>query len=116
MPTNMQKAASALWRSVKSSAAVSVTYTQDSTSLSLDAVPGTTRVDAESADGMVRTHKEQDFIVNPDDLFGLLPTRGDRIVWGDRTFEVLHVVGGRPYQVSDVYGTMWRIHCKEVYG
>lgn len=115
MTLPFESAVDVLWQALKPAAGVSVVYTQNETSIAADAIPGSTPIEVQTIDGMVRTDKTQDFLFQTADLLGLVPQRGDQIVWGSRQFEVIQPAGSRCYSFSDQYQRMIRVHTKEVY-
>jgi hypothetical protein len=116
MTLPLETAVDALWQAIRPAAGVSVTYTQGQTTLTVYAVPGSTPIEVQTVDGVVRTDKTQDFVFQVSDLLGVVPQRGDTVVWDDRNFEVIQPAGGRCYSFSDQYQRMIRVHAKEVYG
>lgn len=111
----LESAVDALWQALRPAGGVAVTFSQGVTTISATAIPGTTRIEAESIDGAYRTDKIQDFIFKTEDLLGLLPARGDTIAWGTRLFEVIQPAGGRQYSYSDQFQRITRVHTKEIY-
>ena len=116
MTLPLESAVDSLWSALKPAAGVSVTYTQDSTTLTVYAVPGSTPIESQTIDGVVRSDKTQDFVFKVSDLLGVTPQRGDVITWDSRTFEVIQPAGARCYSFSDQFQRMIRVHTKEVYG
>lgn len=114
MALPLEKAVDALWQAIKPAGGVDVSYSQGATTVTATAVPGTTRIDSESVDGIVRTDKVQDFIFKASDLLGLVPARGDTIAWDSRTFEVIQPAGTRQYSYSDQWQKVIRVHTKEI--
>jgi hypothetical protein len=96
-----------------------VQYTQDGLTQPLTAVPGRTAVEMETSDGVVRTDKIHDFIVEVAELAGITPRQGDRITWDQRRFEVMSPgsgTGGKVYEEEGPYKQLYRIHTKEIAG
>lgn len=54
-----------------------------------------------------------DFIVEAEDLPGVVPERGDEIIYDGRVFEVLAPNGEPVWRWTDGYRTAMRIHTKE---
>lgn len=114
MTPQVKAAVDSLWRAHKQAAGVTIAYTQDGVTKSVVAVPGRTLTEADFGEGVIRTDRMHDFIVNIDE-FGLTPQRGDTILWDERKYEVLNPTGGKHYQEVGPYKQMYRIHAKEVY-
>jgi hypothetical protein len=114
MQPQLKAAIDSLWRAQKSAAGVTVTYTQSGQSKNLTAVPGRTLTEADFGEGVIRTDRMHDFIVNIDE-FGLVPQRGDTISWDGRKYEVLNPTGGKHFDEIGPYKQLYRIHAKEVY-
>lgn len=110
----LQLAADSLWRSLKTAAGVSVTYSQGATTVTAIAVPGNTAMEMQNTEGMVTTERIQDFIFAVADMLGVTPKRNDKITWGTRLFLVVHPAGGRQYDYADPYHTLYRVHTKEI--
>ena len=116
MANVLQNAISAALKSVRASAGVVVDYTQGATTVNdCPAIPGSTTTESEFADGVVRTDKSHDFIIEREDL-PFTPAKGDRIVWNTRTYDVMHPANGRVYEDIGPFRQAWRIHTKEVNG
>ena len=115
MTLPIESAVGSLWSALKPAAGASVTYVQDATSFTAYAVPGSTPIEVQTADGAVRTDKTQDFIFKVADL-EVTPTRTDTITWGSRTCEVVQPGGSRCYSYVDQYETLIRVHTKETSG
>lgn len=113
MTLPLDAAVDALWQAVLPAAGVSVTYTQGATSVTADAVPGSTPFESQTIDGLVRTDRTQDFTFRTA-YFTLTPRRGDVIVWGDRKFEVIQPAGNRCYTYLDTYERLIRVYAKEI--
>lgn len=114
MSTPLENAASALWSALKPAAGESVTYSQGATTVTATALPGSSPIVAETLEGTIRTDKSQDFVFKSADLLGVVPQRGDTIMWGSRKFEVIQPGADRQYYYSDPYQVMIRVHCKEI--
>lgn len=110
----LQLAADSMWRSLKTAAGVSVTYSQGVSTVTATAVPGNTAMEMQNTEGMVTTERIQDFIFAVADLLDLIPKRNDKISWGSRSFLVVHPAGGRQYSYADPYHTLYRVHTKEI--
>lgn len=106
-----------LRQSVMAAAAMRVTYTRlsDGTTKELMAVPGSTQTEADAGDGVIRTDKLHDFIIDIYDL-GFVPSAGDSIEFESRTYEVMNPTGGKHYDEIGPFQQMYRIHTKQVYG
>lgn len=63
MPAPLQNAVASLFASLQGAAGAAVEYTQSTTTVAVNAVPGRTSVEAEFADGSVRTDKLMDFVI-----------------------------------------------------
>lgn len=117
MTTFLQNAIGILRQTVQSAAGVTVNYVRlsNSSETELTAVPGSTQTEADNGDGVIRTDRMHDFIVDVADL-GFVPSAGDRIEWDSRTYEVMNPTGGKHYDEVGPYQQMYRIHTKQVYG
>lgn len=93
-------------------------YRQGTGSLTLSATPGQTETETLDGEGFPVTARLVDWIVRREDLVlegrGIEPRRGDRIVTGERTFEVLPVGDEGCYRLTDPEGMTLRVHTKEV--
>jgi hypothetical protein len=117
MTTPLANAVTALHASLTETAGVTVTYSQGGTNTIIQAaIPGRTSVEAQFADGSVRTEKLFDWIVSQDALPGMKPTKGDVIDWEGRRYEVLHPAGGKVYEEVGPYQQLFRIHTRQVHG
>lgn len=116
MPTPLANAVNVAFNSLAFAGGVCVTYTQGLTiHKNVEALPGRTDTESQFSDGTIRTSRMADFIVPIESLFGLVPMKGDTIVWDDRKYEVMHPAGGRVYDEMGPYKQLYRIHTKEVY-
>lgn len=113
MTTPFGSALSAVQESIAALAGVSVVYSQGATTVTATAIPGRSDTDLETAEGVIRTDRSNDFIFKASDL-GLVPQRGDTISWGSRLFAVTTPASGRHYEYSDPAQTVIRVHTKQI--
>lgn len=106
-----------LQSSLRAAAGVEVTYTHSSQGVtySVTAIPGRTDIEADQGDGILRTMRLHDFIVEMADMM-YEPSEGDRIAWDDRVYEVNNPASDRYAAEVGPYKQTWRIHTVEVYG
>lgn len=115
--TPLASAVAAMHASLTETAGVAVTYRQGGVATIIQgAIPGRTSVEAQFADGSVRTEKLFDWIIPQEALAGAKPAKGDVIDWEDRRFEVLHPAGGKVYEEVGPYQQLFRIHTRQVHG
>ncbi|TXH48573.1 MAG: hypothetical protein E6Q97_24510 [Desulfurellales bacterium] len=94
----------------------SIVYSRGASSVSIDATIGTYQLQAIDGAGMSIEMESTDFLFEASALnFGagpVLPAEGDRIVYREKTYEVLAVPGGSHYRETDPYGHGLRVHTK----
>lgn len=87
--------------------------------VSIRATTGTAEYEQENpGDGISRSFNERDFLVSAADLLlsgaPVEPQRGDRIDVDGKTYEVNSDGAAPPWEWSDRFQTVYRIHTKEV--
>lgn len=94
----------------------SVTYQRGADSVSITAAIGATEFERDDGDGVQVAFKSTDFIITASEIilggFATQPRRGDKIVSGTRTYEVLSINGEPHFSWMDAAGTLMRIHTK----
>jgi len=109
----LESALESLWSSLSTAAETQVIYRRGGVSLQLAAIPGRSQTEVDQGDGYVRTMHLNDFIVRRSEMT-LTPAPGDRIEWGNRAFEVVHLAGERQYESVGPWSVLYRIHTREV--
>jgi hypothetical protein len=105
-------------KSLKSVAGITGTYTRGQASVSVTVVPG--RTQAEVAQGALMVKLDvRDWIVRASELVlanaQAEPKPGDRLSVNGRLYEVMQrSTGVPPWQWSDPYNQVYRIHTKDV--
>ena len=107
---------------LKSHASRSVTYSRGAQSVAVNATIGKTEFEIEDDAGVVQRIESRDFLIQAADLLLggsiTLPVAGDQIreTQGSNTFvyEVMAPGNEPPYQFSDPYRKLLRIHTKHV--
>lgn len=105
---------------LKAEASELVTYSRSGVFVTggLYATPGESRFEQITEDNISIEARVRDFTFEAADLVisgsVVLPVRGDRIVMGSTTYEVLPVGGGEVYRYCDRNEIRLRVHTKEV--
>lgn len=105
-------AAGAAWLTerLSESASRTVTYLRGSTSSSLVATIARSTFEAANQSGVVETWESRDFLIAAGTLPYAEPARGDRIVDGGTTYEVVTPRGVPLWHWADAFRTAIRIH------
>lgn len=121
MPDLLQHGSDWLADKLKAHGAREVSYQRGVQQVVVKAIIGRKDFEADSAEGKLyfRAH---DFLIQRADLVlagqPTFPERGDRIVVdfgaGAETFEVLPAEGQQPWEYSDAFEKLFRIHTKKV--
>lgn len=106
---------------LKAHAARSVSYRRGGQQATVRAVIGRKDFEADTAEGRLY-FRSNDFVIHRADLVladqPAFPERGDKIVVdfgaGEETFEVLPGDGHQPWEYSDPYEKLFRVHTKKV--
>lgn len=120
MANLMRTGAEWLSGKLKAEASETVTYTRgaDSVSGGLAATPGETSYEHLDSDGISVEARVRDFTFEAADLVlasaVVLPAKGDLIVLGTTTYEVLPVGGGEVHRYCDRNNIRLRVHTKEI--
>lgn len=105
---------------LKASASESATYSRGGSSVTggLAVTAGETRFEQLTEEGLTVEARIRDFTFEAADLVILgttvLPAKGDRIVFGSTTYEVLPVSGGEEQRYCDRFDIRLRVHTKEI--
>ena len=121
MPDMLQTGSAWLADRLKAHAARDVSYRRGAQQATVRAIIGRKDFEVDSAEGRLY-FRANDFLIQRVDLvLGELPTlpeRGDRIVvdfgGGEETFEVLPGDGSPPWEYSDAFEKLLRVHTKKV--
>jgi hypothetical protein len=117
----LQKGSDWLAGQLKTHASREVVYQREAQQVTVRAIIGRKDFEVETAEGKLYV-RANDFLIHRVDLvFGgqaTLPERGDRILvdfgQGTETFEVLPGDGTQPWEFSDPFETLLRIHTQKV--
>lgn len=104
--------------------AQNVTYKRDWETIAVTATLGSTTYEIADEDGLLIQAKSTDFLIAASALIlgegQVAPKLGDQIIrtvgGEDLTFEVLDLGGVGHYRPADQYGTVLRIHTKQIGG
>lgn len=91
-----------------------VTYRRGDESLSVQATIGRTEFDLADESGILQRVESRDFLITVAELEYGLPRAGDRIVEGERVYEVMPFGDSPAWRYSDQYGLTLRIHTKAI--
>lgn len=120
MSNLMQTGAQWMSGKLKARASESVTYSRGVNSVSggLKVTPGESRFEQIDSDGISIEARIRDFTFETADLVissaVTLPAKGDKIVMGSTTYEVLPIGGGELYRYCDRNNIRLRVHTKEI--
>jgi len=117
----LQRGSDWLASQLKTHASRACLYQRESQQVTVRAIIGRKDFEVESAEGKLY-FRANDFLIHRVDLVltgqPTLPERGDRILvdfgTGTETFEVLPGDGAQPWEYSDPFETLLRIHTKKV--
>jgi len=114
----LQRAAQWLAGVCRGHMAHEVTYQRDQQQAVVPAVVGQTDFDQTNEYGVVTSMTSRDFLIAVSDLLldgqPIEPARGDRIVDGEDTYEVMAPGDEPPWRFADPYHQMYRIHTKRI--
>jgi len=117
----LQRGSDWLAGQLKTHASREVVYQREAQQVTVRAIIGRKDFEVESAEGKLY-FRANDFLIHRVDLVlggqPTLPERGDRILVdfgaGAETFEVLPGDGDQPWEYSDPFETLLRVHTKKV--
>jgi len=121
MPDLLQTGSDWLADRMKAHAAREVSYRRGAQQVTVRAIIGRKDFEVDTAEGRLY-FRANDFLIHRVDLVlagqPTLPVRGDRIVVdfgaGEETFEVLPGDGSQPWEYSDAFEKLLRVHTKKV--
>lgn len=117
----LQRGAEWLARQLKTHASREVVYQREAEQVTVRAIIGRKDFQVETAEGKLYV-RANDFLIHRVDLVlagqPTFPARGDRILVdfgvGLETFEVLPGDGAQPWEYSDPFETLFRVHTQKV--
>lgn len=121
MPDLLQTGSDWLADRMKASASREVSYRRGAQQVTVRAIIGRKDFEVDTAEGRLY-FRANDFLIHRVDLVlagqPTIPERGDRIVVdfgaGEETFEVLPGDGSPPWEYSDAFEKLLRVHTKKV--
>jgi len=113
MANVMTTAATRFAAILQSHAATTITYVRGGTSLSISATRGATGRQVDQLTGVISWF-DQDWLIPASVLTTGAPRRGDKIVVGTATYEVLPPDGEDCWRWSDQHETIYRVHTKRI--
>lgn len=117
MPNLLNTAMTWLNSTLQQSAGDVIVYQRGSSTVSITAVVGATDGERMDAGGMAYSFTSKDFMIEASDLVLdgeiVVPSRGDRITYGGRSYTVVVMqTGEQPYRESGTGSSVYRVHTK----